>query len=202
MSEDSLGMRLRFLVEQVHEGSVNAAARDLGVAQQTLGRIIDGTVENPRSRLLQKVASFYGVSLDWLVTGSGPTPEFDPAKPISDMARWRVLVDTLQPSDALREALEGLPLSILTASVIIEAGLVPVGRSRETDESRRIASGLEYEAWITLLTRWIKMGGVRKVAAELEKYRTELEVGFSPRALRSQEVRRRRRRKTASTRRR
>jgi len=188
--EDSLGKRLRSLVEQVHAGSVNAAARDLGVAQQTLGRIIDGTVENPRSRLLQKVAEFYGVSIDWLLTGEGAPPQYDPAEPTSDMARWRGLINSLEPSSDLRTALEGLPLSVLTACVIVEAGLRKPRQADTEDESRRIASGLEYEAWTTALTRWISIGGEKRVKAQLENCIPEIKVGFTPSALRSQQKRR------------
>jgi len=67
----SLSTRLRLLVDHGHGGSVNAAAKDIGIPQQTLGKIVSGEVNSPRIKALQAIARFYGVSIGWLVAGEG-----------------------------------------------------------------------------------------------------------------------------------
>ena len=67
----TIARRVRLLVDISHRGSVNAAARDSGVPQRTLARIVDGSVVNPRADVLRSLATFYGVTLDWLVQGRG-----------------------------------------------------------------------------------------------------------------------------------
>jgi transcriptional regulator with XRE-family HTH domain len=70
----TLASRVKLLVDHFHDGSVNDAAKALGVAQPTIGRILKGEVTQPRVQLIQRMATLYGASLDWLLAGTGDPP--------------------------------------------------------------------------------------------------------------------------------
>jgi transcriptional regulator with XRE-family HTH domain len=74
MPETTIAQRVRGLVDRLHGGSVNAAAREIGIPQRTLARIVEGRVEYPRADALQKLAAWYGTSIEWLLTGKGEPP--------------------------------------------------------------------------------------------------------------------------------
>ena len=65
----STATRVQWLIDRYHGGKVNAAARDTGVPQPTLYGIVTGSVVNPRVDSIQKIAAFYQVGVDWLLTG-------------------------------------------------------------------------------------------------------------------------------------
>lgn len=75
---NTLSGRVQQLVDQMHGGSVNAAAKSIGMKQQTLARVVSGAIENPRAKTLEQIARFYRVTLEWLLTGAGEGPAFRP----------------------------------------------------------------------------------------------------------------------------
>ncbi len=68
---ETLSTRLRSLVDHGHGGSVNAAAKDIGMPQSSLAKILSGDVESPRGKTLQQIAGFYHCSIGWLMAGEG-----------------------------------------------------------------------------------------------------------------------------------
>ncbi len=70
----SLAQQVRFLVDQSHAGSVNAAAKSIGIPQRTLALIASGISESPRLTTIRIIADYYGVRLGWLVNGVGEPP--------------------------------------------------------------------------------------------------------------------------------
>ncbi len=69
--EDSLRERLAQLVRARYPDSVNRAARSIGIPQPTLHSILSGRTAEPRVPIVQKIAAHFGVTIDWLLTGSG-----------------------------------------------------------------------------------------------------------------------------------
>lgn len=111
MAEGSIAARVRGLVERVHGGSVNAAAKDAAVPQRTLARLVSGEVESPRADVLQKLASYYGASLEWLMTGDGDGPRMD------ESSKGEFLRHSLRLRSALRE----LPIPSVTYENLVLA---------------------------------------------------------------------------------
>ena len=121
-----LAERTASLVERYHGGSVNLAAKDIGISQPTLARIASGKVPNPRADAIQKIASFYSVSVDWLLGGreGGPSPrravrEGTPAPPDSGPSwlRYKALVRRLELPIHVETAVLELPSHVLTSAI-------------------------------------------------------------------------------------
>jgi transcriptional regulator with XRE-family HTH domain len=74
--------RMGELIQRHHGGNVNAAAKRIRIAQPTLRDIVIGKSENPKRETLEKIASSYGVSVDWLLGTSAAAPA-PPARPAS-----------------------------------------------------------------------------------------------------------------------
>lgn len=68
---DTLQKRLRLLIDASHAGNVNVAAKDMGVCQPTLNRIVNGTTLKPSRGVMVKIARFYGVTVEWMAGGKG-----------------------------------------------------------------------------------------------------------------------------------
>src|SRR5437899_2974383 len=95
-----VGVRVRELIDRVHGGSVNAAAKALGIPQSSLAKIVSGAVKNPRVQTLQIIVNHFGGTLDWLATGEGQAPPLLQESPWNvvpqaEYLRWRSLVDQL-----------------------------------------------------------------------------------------------------------
>jgi transcriptional regulator with XRE-family HTH domain len=91
----TLADRVSLLVDQFHAGSVNDAAKALGVAQPTIGRILKGEVTQPRLQLIQRMATLYGASLDWLLVGTGDPPVTSKEEPW--LRKWSIFLQSQFP---------------------------------------------------------------------------------------------------------
>jgi transcriptional regulator with XRE-family HTH domain len=92
---ESLSSRVRLLVDHFHAGSVNDAAKALGVAQPTIGRILKGEVTQPRLQLVQRMSTLYGASLDWLLAGTGDPPVKSQQEPW--LRKWSIFLQSQFP---------------------------------------------------------------------------------------------------------
>ncbi len=112
---DSLSSRVRSLVDRVHGGSVNAAARDIGIAQSTLAPIAAGTVQKPRAEALERIATFYKSTPEWLLQGAGDPPRClkDQEYALAERLRWAATVGRLELSAQAAQALWAQPDEIL-----------------------------------------------------------------------------------------
>ncbi len=66
-----IASRITALVAFRDNNNVRAAARRVGIPHATLARIAAGRTPNPRAGALTRIASAYGVTTDWLLTGEG-----------------------------------------------------------------------------------------------------------------------------------
>ncbi len=78
----TLAERLRWARTQLHsplDPAKPMSARDLAncadVADALIGMIERGDVKNPQPGTLTSIAGALGITLDWLMTGRGPTPK-------------------------------------------------------------------------------------------------------------------------------
>src|SRR5262245_38467459 len=104
--------RVRLLIGYYHGGSVNDAARTLGIPQRTLADIVDGRVSNPRAVTLAAIARGFSVSIDWLVSGAGEDPDFLAPGVRSAVPEVRALLVALRPlklSNELISAVAEIP---------------------------------------------------------------------------------------------
>lgn len=173
----TLADRVRLLVDSVHEGNVNAAAKDLGIAQATLARIVaadpERRVENPRRDALEKIAKFYNVSADWLLSGEGrgPAPQSPyNVLPQAEVYRWIQFVDRLGVTGPGREALASLPYGVVNA-----IHNLPFREDGKTESGLRIraayrdAIALELRAWLKYFAAAIDGWGTERVREHLSK---------------------------------
>jgi len=179
MDSDSLQRRVREVVDLYYNGSVNKAARDMGVPQPTLTQIVDGTVQNPRGSTLQKIAAHSGASVDWLLTGKGRGPDPAAREWSGGEAgrRWQALVESLgleestarQVSNlpiATRNAARSMPLRLLARDDFPEEIFDKIVKQQAALER---AQELEKEAWIAVLSAWIDAFGIEVVREALER---------------------------------
>jgi transcriptional regulator with XRE-family HTH domain len=159
---EALAGRVRRLVDRVHGGSVNQAAKDVGIAQPTLARIVAGDVHNPRMAALSKLSAFYGATTDWLLTGAGASPEILDSSPSSALnhrnvvARWILMVRKLELPAPIEEVMVSLPSHTTTAMQLMY-NLFPFDES--TSEALNKAMVQEHEAWLTVLTAALRYRG-------------------------------------------
>jgi transcriptional regulator with XRE-family HTH domain len=74
-SVSRIGIQVRALIDRFHRGSIRAAATDLGMPVTTLFQIVRNQ-RQPRLDSVRRLAAYYRVSLDWLLTGKGPGPDY------------------------------------------------------------------------------------------------------------------------------
>src|SRR5688500_17216052 len=158
---ETLADRLKALVQRWDRGSVNAAARRIGLNQQTLDRIARGEVKNPRSDALQAIAKTYRVSVDWLLTGEGHGPRVDDdVTPWPELWAWADLLEQLQLPLPVYDAMfrlpftvqacgpEGIPPADLTGRALLSA---PAAFGRVLGQS--------LAAWTDLVKEWLRQAG-------------------------------------------
>jgi transcriptional regulator with XRE-family HTH domain len=163
-----LGERLRRLVAAVHGGNMNAAARDVGVAQPTIRRIIEGEQEKgPRADVVQSIARYYNISLDWLMSGAGDEPRIlkEPSiLPLAEELRWRNLVSHLElPQPAAYILLAQPSRSLGLWSLDHAPETPPVG----TEPYKKFVAAWRYEllaciTWLELLIDTVGLEGAQK----------------------------------------
>lgn len=181
-NSNSIASRTRELIDLVHDGSVNAAARDTGISQRTLARIADGTVENPRADALQKLAAFYQVSLEWLVTGEGQGPDEtlrgtpkrgEDLGGLRDELRWEALRTRLNLSVNAGGALNVLRSTVGNASMHLHASATgkPLSMRKPVIPPLRFIAYMtrENRLWLDYFDEAIEVYGEEKVRRWLEE---------------------------------
>ncbi len=155
----SLKDRAKFLVNRSHEGSVNAAARDIGVPQSTLTRVVDGRVKNPRANTLERIADYYQVDVGWLISGKGDAPHSEHVMD-SPAYRWELLMNSLDLPEAVERRVQDLPHRTSTAFNVLA-----LNKERHTTRSWTLPTGLseaihhEHLAWLKTFELWIRFAG-------------------------------------------
>lgn len=154
LESESLGDRIAVLVELYHGGSVNAAAKDLAVAQQTLARAIeDRKRTGPRGSVVARLVTFYRCDAAWLLTGEGAAPrpvDGDEAKLELAKLRWVDMVRRLDAEPKVSDGLLKLPVRVSNVrKVFRELSASP--SSEELGPSVLKAARLEIEMWSALL---------------------------------------------------
>lgn len=130
-AQNTIGSRVGELVETFHSGSVNAAAKFVGIPQPTLRRIVVGLVQEPRASIVRRIAQAYNVSADWLLSGTGKGPtrladQFDPGAVLASLRLLREVVRSLDlptgiQSDVMSWAMMPLGVDVaLSASVAVQ----------------------------------------------------------------------------------
>lgn len=176
----TLASRVRLLIDYFHRGSVNDAARALDIPQRTLADIASGDVETPRGEALTKIAAKFNVTLDWLLTGEGPEPDF-----IAPMMR-----DTMPEFRELGETLGRMRLQPLLKQALFELPWSPVWAFRLVVQERHAEKGfpamqaaltsaaMHARAWSRLIGSMIDALGPEAVARELERNYDAVRLGF------------------------
>jgi transcriptional regulator with XRE-family HTH domain len=188
-----LADRTASLVERYHAGSVNAASKDIGISQPTLARIVSGRVLNPRADALQKIASFYGVSTDWLLGGTtggppaiGSSGDETPQVPASGAAwlRYKALVRRLELPAPVETAVLELPSHILTSFVTLPVLYSSRGKTRQRvrwgSKVAEEAVSREIDAWFLFLSGMLAESGSVALRKVLIDGFQRIALGFSP----------------------
>ena len=163
---------------------MNAAAKAMGLPQPTLARIADGRVTNPRARALERIASYFDVSTDWLLSGRGRGPREDPreCRPFAELTGWRRALQELELSSEARRVYDDLPGATSGAALwLSQADEEPDVEAvfRESYAASRAAMALELRAWTTLLGELVARFGRERMRTALERHVSRAKLGFS-----------------------
>lgn len=160
--EEGLAGRVRFLVDQVWSGSVNAASKDLGVPQSTLQRVVDGAIAAPRTNFTEAFRLGLDVSSDWLIAGVGVGPQGRDSRGrplVAGVPRWRRALRSLQLDGASADELSELPYAVWRVASAL-------GRHEPGSSSQSALSG-SLGSWSDLLESLAELKGEeRDVAIE------------------------------------
>jgi transcriptional regulator with XRE-family HTH domain len=154
--------RVHQLIAQSHAGSVNAAARWMGLPQSTLSRIVTGKATNPRTRTLDIIARAYGVPIDRLVGESSTTEE---ARTFGGLVSKLGL--KRRDLRALRALIEAPDTA---AAILLNHALKP--------EHQRFARTIE-AAWLDLLYAAIRLKGSRRLKDRVREFAQYFALGGS-----------------------
>lgn len=169
----SLADRVRLLVDVGQKGSVNTAAKDIGVSQPSLNRIVNGTTLNPSEAIIGKIAWFYGVSPKWLRTGkdapawieTGTTLDspLGGGPPPAELRKWSLAIYDLGLPEDVSQELTQLPFAMAT----LTTKLVPF--AQQNDRGYQEAIRLSLLAWFTWLETFLRTSGTGGVSTILRK---------------------------------
>ena len=182
-----LSERVQEIVGLFWDGNAKAAAKQLGIPQNTLYRIVSGETPNPRANVLATIAKFAGTTVEYLLTGEGQGPQLiDPrGRRVSGGShRWFRAVTALFPSNCgVREALDGVPFGPtgFLALVLRDVDGHPTGAAtsqRRLDIYNRVQATCA-EAWAELLEAAIKAYGADAVREKLESAELAVAGGFT-----------------------
>ena len=178
----TLGERVKQLVDLHNHGSAYEAAKDLGVTQPTIARLISGVVSQPRAGLIRRIAEYYRVSVDWLLTGQGSGPQTDSRGVGRDLngprLRWEGLLDRLTLPPDVREPLSFLPEAPVRAVITIAADKKPF-RSEAVARATSEAARMQSESWYLLFSHLADYLGVEEFRNRLSKFRAIIPFAFS-----------------------
>lgn len=183
-----LHTRMQAVVEQFWAGNVKAAAKQLGIPQNTLYRIVSGETPNPRANVLAKIAKFSGTTVEYLLSGEGRAPQSKDERDrfiSGGSARWFRLVESLYPQrGGVREVLDDVPFGPTRFVEILVA---------ETDRNKRLGTGRKWregtlqrlqascvEAWAELLEEAIAAFGADAIRKRLDANEIVVAAGFTP----------------------
>lgn len=122
---NTLAARVWQLVAYFHDRSVLRAAKDIGIPQRTLARIVDGSTPNPRIDVLSRIAKRYQRPVEWLLSGRGAGHA--PGEREGDEygaagLRWQATRESLDlPNDSITALfLHALPHATLAAEKVLD----------------------------------------------------------------------------------
>ena len=121
----TIAKRTADLIERYWGGSVNAAAVDLGVMQQSLLRVKTGETTSPRAWYVDALGRGLDISEAWLLRGEGAGPADTDAhgRPlISGVPSWRRAVFGLSLAAKASESLLDLPFRPWRAALALAGG--------------------------------------------------------------------------------
>lgn len=175
----TLASRLRFLIALHQSGSVNAAAKEIGIPQSTLARIADGRVENPRANALNQIAFYYRVSLDWLVSGRGEGPGM--LREDVEILPWLNVTDSLDLPYLIDVYVRKLPFSIIAAfNALVLGGDIESSINWQYPPAVSELWSNEQRLWTAFLQSWISLAGRDKVRKSLIENALLVRARFSP----------------------
>jgi hypothetical protein len=178
----SINARVRFVIDTYWDGDIRRAARDCGIPQASLYRLVSGVTENPRAKLVSRLAEQCGASVDWLLTGRGDAPRTttDRGVPLSfDVLRWSFVLNSLHLSPQTHELMGELPAGPLSFKFALwrfqggESSDVPAIALPES------ARGC-YGAWADTLSAAIEAHGIAAIREFLEGCRVAIAFGMTP----------------------
>lgn len=178
----SLSSRVRDLVDSVWGGSVNRAAKDLGISQSLLHRVASGDLVSTRTSVVDAFRRYLEVSADWLLGGPGPKPGvYDRAgRPlVAGVPRWRRVLERLELGPPVLQEVEDLPYGIWRA-----AGLLRGDGSAGSSEADLHALTASLEAWAILFESALEDEGIAAVQDRVQRGRALLRLGTSGEAAR------------------
>lgn len=175
-----LAGRVKTLVDHVWSGSVNAAAKDLGVPQSTLQRVVDGAIAAPRTNFTEAFRLGLDVSSDWLIAGVGTGPQGRDSRGrplVAGVPRWRRAVRSLQLDDARADELSELPYAVWRVASALSGS--------EPGVSARTALSGSLDSWSELFESLAELQGQEREGAVERLKETLGAVGISLPALQS-----------------
>ena len=185
IEREGLALRVQGLVDRFHGGSVNAAARQAGVEQQTMRRIVLGDIQNPRSDTLRRIADANGATIDWLLTGRGSEPEGPDAaihrviadpETVTSGGNWLSLVKELELPEELHAEMVSWPFAPTVTDLTLSLTL---GAERQEDAARNAmkATRAMAAAWHAFLTGLIALYGRERIRDALIERAADLQDG-------------------------
>lgn len=185
-----LGQRVQALVRRGHRGNVKRAAKEMGLEQRTLAAIIQGQTKNPSADSVQKIAAYFGVPMEWLLTGEGQSPiEEDPFGQRAEVIQWYDLVLSLKLPEPANRILGRLPDIIADATNALK---IPVTNRRqerpipghaiakwsEPPAKMLEAYMLQHLSWTRWLEDWIEAEGREKVRRAIIRHAPKFQARF------------------------
>lgn len=175
------------IIDLYWAGNVKAAAKQLGIPQNNLYRIVSGETLNPRANVLAKIAKFAGSTVEYLLTGEGRGPQASDEKGrriTSGSQRWfRVVISLYPKRGGVGEFLAEVPFGPLGfVGVLLDD---PSGRNAGVAR-RKWRQGLLQqvqttcvEAWAELLEEAINVFGADAVRERLDSAELAVAGGFT-----------------------
>jgi len=155
-----------------HDGSVNAAAKAMGVPQPTLAQLVSGEVTNPRIDTIRRIAQHFRASEAWLISGAGDAPIVltrNYPRAAAALLDWDALFDALVLAPADTAVLVDLPRAMLRFGEDI--GFVST-EMRDADLEDLLRDYIH--ALTRIWQRWITAVGPQRSASIIRSHRAAL----------------------------